>query len=485
MAIPASTVVSVNISTTPQFPSRRGFGVLNILGTTPNVIPPIERIRYYTSLTEVAVDFPEGTPEFSMAAAYFAQQPRPVECAISTQYTTDQPAQLWGGSAETNVTVWNAITDGSFAITIDGVSADVLTLNFSAAIDLPAVAAIIEAGIQAADLSAGFTAATVVYSNGRFLISSGTIGATSTITVTSAAASGTNITDLMATGVGVGITQDGFVAEPDPVDALQPILDKSSDWYGFALDNIYSATQIQAVAAAIEPLVNIMCYATQDVTVLDANSTTDIASLLKAADYRRTFGMYDPNPASYPHCSAFGRLFTTDFGGIDTTITLKFKQLPGITPVALTTAQKSVTADKNINVYTTIGNTEMLAEGVMASGTFTDEVQGVDWLTSAIETNVFGYLATRTTKVPLTDKGGAALEQQVIRALDEGITNGLLAPGETIDGVFLANGYAVTVQPVAEIPQTDIDNRVGPTITFVALLAGAVHFVQINGTLER
>jgi len=33
--------------------------------------------------------------------------------------------------------------------------------------------------------------------------------------------------------------------------------------------------------------------------------------------------------------------------------------------------------------------------------------------------------------------------------------------------------------------QADVDNRVAPTISFIALLAGAVHSVQINGTLER
>ena len=98
---------------------------------------------------------------------------------------------------------------------------------------------------------------------------------------------------------------------------------------------------------------------------------------------------------------------------------------------------------------------------------------------------MFGYLFSRTTKAPLTDKGGAALEQQVIRALDEGVNNGLLAPGTTIDGVFLANGYITSVQKVADMTQADIDNRVAPTISFTALLAGAVHSVQINGTLER
>jgi len=70
MTIPVSTVVDVAISTTPQFPSRQGFGVLNILGIT-DVIPPAERIRFYSGIAGVEADFSDGDPELAMARSYF------------------------------------------------------------------------------------------------------------------------------------------------------------------------------------------------------------------------------------------------------------------------------------------------------------------------------------------------------------------------------------------------------------------------------
>jgi hypothetical protein len=121
----------------------------------------------------------------------------------------------------------------------------------------------------------------------------------------------------------------------------------------------------------------------------------------------------------------------------------------------------------------------------MANNTFFDEVHGIDWLENAIQTNVFGYLLTRTTKVPYTDKGVAALEQQVINALDEAVRNGLIAAGETIDGEFLAKGYKTITVPVADMNQSDKEARLYPGLSFVALGAGAIHGAQINGIFER
>jgi len=135
----------------------------------------------------------------------------------------------------------------------------------------------------------------------------------------------------------------------------------------------------------------------------------------------------------------------------------------------------------------------MLAEGVMASGKFFDERHGLDWLQNAIETNVFGYLYTRTTKVPQTDKGVAALVQQTEKALREGVNNGLLAPGvwngmdlgEVSSGDFLPKGFYVYAQPVAEQNQSDREARKAPPIQVIAKGAGAIHFADITVTFER
>jgi hypothetical protein len=218
----------------------------------------------------------------------------------------------------------------------------------------------------------------------------------------------------------------------------------------------------------------------------DTDIDPDIGYLLRQAEYRRTFTLYDPDDA-YAHFSVAARASTVDFNQPDSTITLKFKQLPTVTPVTITETQRRALNEKNVNYYGVFGKSAMLAESTMAKpGVFIDEVHGVDWLQNAIETNVFGYLYTHPTKVPQTDKGVAALEQQVRLALQEGVRNGLIAPGMNyITGEFLEKGFITWAQPISEQNQSDREARKAPPIYFLAKGAGAIHSVDIQGVLQR
>ena len=79
----------------------------------------------------------------------------------------------------------------------------------------------------------------------------------------------------------------------------------------------------------------------------------------------------------------------------------------------------------------------------------------------------------------------ASVEQQLIKALDEAVRNGLAAPGTTIDGEFLEKGYKTYTVPVADVNQSDKEARFYGGLSFTLLGAGAIHKVQVNGTFER
>lgn len=92
------------------------------------------------------------------------------------------PATLTGGiSPEKTIATWNAVTDGSFRITIDGISRDISGIDFSGPITMNTVALIIQLAINGADTSDGFANATCIWTGSEFVISSGTTGAGSTI----------------------------------------------------------------------------------------------------------------------------------------------------------------------------------------------------------------------------------------------------------------------------------------------------------------
>ncbi|EBF9773099.1 DUF3383 domain-containing protein, partial [Salmonella enterica subsp. enterica] len=127
-----------------------------------------------------------------------------------------------------------------------------------------------------------------------------------------------------------------------------------TNWYGLAVadDEDIDDADWLSVAAAIEAssLSRILAITTQDPEAINTTSTTDLAYKLKAAKYGRTFVQYSSS-SKYAALSAFGRAFTVNFNGSNTTITLKFKQEPGITYETLTTDQAAALDARNCNVF--------------------------------------------------------------------------------------------------------------------------------------
>ena len=267
-----------------------------------------------------------------------------------------------------------------------------------------------------------------------------------------------------------------------------------TNWYGLAIAD--SADLVEAdvisVAAAIEAssLSRILAVTTDDVNVLVAGNTENIGYKLKAAGHGRTFWQYSSS-SKYAAISAFGRAFTVNFTGNNTTITLKFKVEPGVTYETLTTAQASAIDAINGNVYVYYANdTAIIQQGVMANGDFFDERHGLDWLQNYVQTNLYNLLYTSTTKIPQTDAGVTRLMTNVEASLDQAVNNGLVAPGvwnggpigQIESGDTLTKGYYVYADAVANQAQSDREARKSPVIQAALKLAGAIHYgdVQIN-----
>ncbi|HGB3608704.1 TPA: DUF3383 family protein [Salmonella enterica subsp. enterica serovar Eastbourne] len=277
------------------------------------------------------------------------------------------------------------------------------------------------------------------------------------------------------------------------MDAVNAVMGYTN-WYGLGIadkEDIADDDWLK-VAAAVEAsgVSRILAITTSDPATVDATSTGDLAYKLKAAKYGRTFVQYSSG-SKYAALSAFGRAFTVNFNGSNTTITLKFKQEPGITYETLTTNQAAALDAKNCNVFVYYQNdTAILQQGVMSSGDFFDERHGLDWLQNYVQTNLYNLLYTSTTKVPQTDAGVTRLLSNVEQSMDQSVTNGLVAAGvwnggpigQLDSGDMLTKGYYVYAQPLSEQAQADREARKAPVIQVACKLAGAVHFadVQIN-----
>lgn len=287
----------------------------------------------------------------------------------------------------------------------------------------------------------------------------------------------------------------GVAAEP-LVDGVAALIDRSGDWYAAILAEEGVATNdIIAAGSLIEAQQKKRLFGATvtDTSVLDINVTNDPASLIEAQNFSRTFLLYS---SSSPQAVAsfFGRASTVNFQGSNTTITMKFKQLPGIASETLTESQAAALRTKKCNVFVAYDNdTSIIQEGVVSDGRFFDEVHGLDWLENDIQTAVWNLLYTSTTKVPQTDEGTHLIVTTIEDRLAQAVANGLVAPGkwnaagfgQLRQGDMLSKGFYVYAPPVATQSQADREARKSVPIQVAVKLAGAVHSVDCLISVNR
>ena len=282
----------------------------------------------------------------------------------------------------------------------------------------------------------------------------------------------------------------GFAAE-SPVQCVSVLANLSPLWYGlmFSATGSISSSQSLAVSSFIEAqqITRVHGVTTSDTNSLSSLSTTDLAYLMQQAGYNQSFIQYS---STTPHAvaSMFGRAFSVDFEGSDTTITLMFKQEPGVTGENLTSAQASALQAKNCNVFVDyVNSTVILQYGTMSSGQFFDTIQGIDWLQNAIQTAVYNVLFTSTTKIPQTDAGVNQLTNAIAQVCGQAVSNGLVAGGvwnapgfgSLEEGQYLKAGYYIFATPLALQSESDRAARKAPPIQVAVKLAGAIQSVNV------
>ena len=486
-------VVKVTVNLAPLAVGTRNFGACLIVGSSP-VIDTDERIREYSGLTEVVDDFGTSAPEYLAADLFFSQSPQPSILYIGRWAKTATSGLLKGAvlsATQRDIANFNTITDGAFKIDIDGSSKSVTGLDFPAKTNLN--------GFDS-HISAMITNATVVFDGAynRFVITSNTTGASSKVGYAVAPTSGTDVSALLGlTSVNASAPVDGAASEP-LVDCWADLLDTNSDWYGgLTADASVTDDDHIAVAGLIEgndaSQSRIYGVTITNANVLDPVIENDLASRLKALGYKRTFTQYSSS-SPYAAASLFGRAFTVNFNANKSTITLKFKQEPGVVAETLKSSQAAALKAKNCNVFVNYANgSAIIQEGVMVNGYFFDEVHGTDWLQNDVQTRCWNLLYQSKTKVPQTDAGMNMLVNQIEASCEAGVNNGLIAPGvwtadgfgQIENGTTLPKGYYVYAPPVATQSQSDREARKSVPIQVAVKLAGAVHFVDVAIDVNR
>ncbi len=482
--LPISQVVNVDIVMSPRAAALRNFGATLIIGAS-DVIDTDERIKEYanTELDDIASEFGTTAPEYLAALAFFSQSPTPKSVQIGRWAKVATNGQIKGAIlpvAEQAISNFTGITAGAFDLVVDGTDISVAAVDLSACTNLNGVAVEITTALNGA--------ATCTWTGSRFVIKSASAGEGSTV-------SGITSTELtMAMGMDEGTTGVAGIDAETLADAVNIFINRPT-WYSAFLAAEHTDDEVLSVAPIFEAAMpsRVLAVTSMDSAELDTTQTASLGYRLNAGQYQHTFWGYSSTNAAMA-ISILGRMGTVNFSGSNTCITLKFKQCPGVTPEYLTLSQANAISKNHGNVFVEYDNeTAILQEGVMAGGWFIDERHGLDWLQNYVQTAVWNLLYTSNTKIGQDEEGSTALVATVSQALQQGVRNGLIAPGvwnsDSFGGLMrgdtLSTGFYVYIQPLDEQSQAEREARIAPPIQCAIKLKGAVHFADIQINVNR
>jgi len=491
-----SDFVTVDVTLEPAAAQTRSFGA-GVIVTDTALVDVTQRLRPYSSLTAIAQEAGTSAAVTKAATLFFSQEPQPSIIYVGRWARTATSGLLHGASLSTSqrlITNFSGITNGSLAITIDGTARTLSGINLTSALNMNGVAAAVQTALQAVVPNAK-----VIWgsTNNRFDVISGTTGPLSSVSYASATGSGTDLSSLMhltsfdASPPVIGVAPESLAS------CIANLADLSNDWYSLQVacdtppadaDHIAAATLIEGLAPS-----RIYGATITNANVLDSTVTTDLASQFQALNLSRTYSQFSSSNA-YAAESLFGRAATTDFQGVMTTITLAYKQEPGVAAENLRESQFRTLLAKNCNVFTKVQNgTAIVFDGSMANGDYFDERQGCDWFQNELQTALYNLLYTTPTKVPQTDAGMNVIAAVMKSVCLKAVNNGLVAPGLWTGPSFgtlktgdtLSSGFYIYTPPVAL--QSEADRAARKSVSFqVALkLAGAVHFIISAVLVDR
>lgn len=430
--MPISDIVNVQITRETAAVSQRGFGIMMVLGVHKKFN---ERIRYYQNADDVLLDgFSSNDPEYLAVNAAFSQNPRPVFVAIGRRSVDS-----------VNIEIVDAVDGNDYTVVIND---EEFTHTAGPGDSVEDIAAALVGLINAGD-----EPVTATDNNDG------------TLTIDADVANEAYTINVMG-----DMEIDALIASDTIANDLTAVNESDDDWYGVVITSRVEQDVLDT-AAWVESRVKLFGTASNDVDLKNPGSTGDIASQLKDLNYARTFSLYhDQTDELYPEAAWFGKQLPTDPGST----TWAFKTLAGVPVVNLNSNERLAILNKNASTYEERAGVSITFEGKIAEGDYIDVIRGVDWLTARIQERIFFRLCNNL-KIPYTDGGVAIIESELRAQLNDAIARNVIAADPE---------PVITVPLVRDVNPNDRANRILPDVNFTATLAGAIHRVEINGTVS-
>lgn len=477
-SLPLSNIINVSLTQTPQGLTTPNVNSLLVL--TNDVPINGEIFGEYVSQSQAASNYGTNSDTALMVNNILAQTPNPISgggqiviapmlSAVSATHGTFVTANI-----SANIAALAAVTNGELKVTLNtGEVLNLIGLNFTGSTTLAQVAAVLQAAIQDALVTASSTLIT---------IASKKVGSASTVALASYSGGGTDLTTSGLLNTASGTATAGANSSGETVSAAVTRLIGQVFFCPLmsTLDLEDAAIAANASALAAGDYLYFEHFA----------STTDIAgeitTIQQATEQKTRCLLYtvSMHAAKLYKAAYAGRAVSVDFTGSNTDSTMNLKQLVNVTPdpgITQTLYNAANTAGADIYV-----NWAGVA-GVFSTGgnDYWDNQYANLALKFALQTAGFNYLATTNTKVPQTEPGMNGLKAAYAQVMQQFINNGELAPGawnssETFGDpqTFLNNitqmGYYIYSLPIAQQSVSSRNSRIAPLVQIAAKRAGAI-----------
>ena len=249
---------------------------------------------------------------------------------------------------------------------------------------------------------------------------------------------------------------------------LGDVKNTTKEWRQLIIvSNSETATNISGVMSAIEDLENKLYFA--DLAISDKTELT-------VKESTRTVLFYCDGTDEYPVPSA--ALVGATAGLSAGSFTYKNMILKGLKPQALTDAEINAIHEKGGLTFVTKAGDNVTSEGKVAGGEYIDIIDSKDYVISQLEYRT-QKLLNSSLKIPYDNTGIALLQSVCEDVLRDAYNNGIIATDE--EG---APAYNVSYAIKEAMSEEDRAARkyIGGSFSFT--LAGAVHLVEVNGTIE-
>ena len=263
----------------------------------------------------------------------------------------------------------------------------------------------------------------------------------------------------------------------DVAETMKEICAVDNDFYGVAITE-KDENVVMDMADWCEANTKLFVTSTSNEDVLDPENTSDIASRLMNGNYFRTAIWYHEDNTQYVECAVAARCFAILAGGE----TWANKRLANIVVDKLTETNYNTCKNKNCNTFEKFRNVSITQIGKVSAGEWIDVIRFRDWLLEEIQTTEFAMLIN-LDKLPYTDEGIALIENKLNQCLALGQKRGGIAPTEFDENGDPNYGYVISVPKASSIDANKKASRVLDDVKFTARLAGAIHAVNINGSL--